>query len=61
MGRLEASPAIISEKKIPMDSTKPEFVNVASMPEAAPRCLGGTLFMMAAVLGAANRPEPRRR
>ncbi len=28
---------IISEKKIPIDSTNPEFWNVASMPEAAPR------------------------
>ena len=53
-----ASPAIISEKKMPMDSTNPEFWNVASMPDAAPRCLAGTLFMMAAALGAENSPMP---
>ncbi len=58
VGRLEARPAIISEKKIPMDSTKPELVNVAIMPEAAPRCLAGTLFITAAALGAENRPMP---
>ena len=35
-----ARPAIISEKKMPMDSDMPEFWNVARMPEAAPRCAG---------------------
>ena len=58
VGSVLASPAIISEKKMPMDSTKPEFWNVASMPEAAPRCRAGTLFMIAAALGAENRPMP---
>ena len=53
-----ASPAIISEKKMPMDRTKPEFWNVASMPDAAPRCRAGTLFMIAAAFGAENRPMP---
>ena len=43
---------------MPIDSTKPEFWNVASMPEAAPRCRAGTLFMIAAALGAENRPMP---
>ena len=55
---MEASPAIMSEKNTPIDSTKPEFWNVASMPEAAPRWCRGTLFMMAAALGAENRPMP---
>ncbi len=57
-GRVAARPAIISEKKMPIDRTKPEFWNVASMPEAAPRCLAGTLFMIAAAFGAENRPIP---
>ena len=43
---------------MPMDSDMPEFWNVDRMPEAEPRWSAGTLLMMAAVLGAANRPEP---
>src|SRR5262249_57511513 len=58
VGSVAAKPAIMSEKKMPIDSTKPELVNVASMPDAAPRCLGGTLFMTAAAFGAENRPMP---
>ena len=58
LGSVLDRPTIISEKKMPMDSTNPEFWNVASMPEAAPRCLAGTLFMMAAALGAENSPMP---
>ncbi len=58
VGSVEARPAIISEKKMPMDSTKPEFWKVAIMPEAAPRCFGGTLFITAAAFGAENRPMP---
>src|SRR5262249_34582152 len=57
-GRVAASPAIIREKKIPMDSDMPEFWNVDRMPEAAPRYLAGTLLMIADVLGEANIPEP---
>src|SRR2546429_594210 len=57
-GRLEASPAIISEKKMPMDRDMPEFWNVDRMPEADPRCLAGTALMIAEVLGEANSPEP---
>ena len=34
------------------------FWNVALMPDEAPRCSGGTEFMMAVVLGAANIPMP---
>ena len=37
LGRLAASPATISEKKMPMDRAMPEFWNVARMPEAWPR------------------------
>ena len=37
LGRLAASPAIISEKNTPIDSAVPEFWKVERMPEAAPR------------------------
>src|SRR6516165_4448157 len=57
-GSVAARPAIISEKKMPIDRDMPEFWNVERMTEAAPRSQGGTLFMMAEVLGEANRPEP---
>ena len=36
----------------------PLFMNVARIPDAAPRWLAGTLFMTAVVLGAANIPDP---
>ncbi len=58
LGRLEARPAIMREKKMPMDRAMPEFWNVARMPEAWPRWLAGTALMTAAVLGEVNRPEP---
>src|SRR5690242_17838612 len=58
LGSVLARPAIISEKKMPMDSDMPEFWKVDRMPEAAPRWCAGTEDMIAAVLGAANRPEP---
>ncbi len=54
-----ARPTIISVKKRPIDSTMPEFWKVARMPDAAPRCGAGTLFMMPVTLGAANRPDAR--
>ena len=53
-----ASPAIISEKKMPIDNEVPEFWKVARMPEAAPRCAAGTLPMMAEELGAPNMLDP---
>jgi hypothetical protein len=46
-------------KKMPMDSVMPAFWNVERIPEAAPRRLPGTAFMMPAVFGAANRPMAR--
>ena len=58
LGSVFASPAIISEKKKPIDSDIPEFWNTDRMPEAAPRYWAGTLLMIEEVLGAANRPEP---
>src|ERR1700744_9519 len=57
-GSVLASPAISSEKKMPIDSDMPEFWNVDRMPDAAPRWWAGTEDMIAAVFGAANRPEP---
>src|SRR5579875_1904230 len=57
-GSRAASPAIIREKKAPMDSAVPEFWKVERTPEATPRWLAGTLLMMAAVLGAENIPTP---
>ena len=57
-GSVLASPAIISEKKMPIDRDMPAFWNVERMPDALPRCRAGTLLMIAVVLGAANRPEP---
>src|SRR6202042_3853102 len=57
-GSVLARPAIISEKKMPIDSDMPEFWNVDRMPEAAPRSPAGTLLMIAEVFGEANRPEP---
>ena len=55
---MAASPAIMSEKKMPIDRDMPEFWNVDRMPEAAPRWRAGTLLMIAEVFGEANRPEP---
>ncbi len=58
LGSVDASPAIISEKKTPIDSDVPELKNVARMPDADPRWRAGTEFMIAVVFGAENRPEP---
>ena len=46
----------MSEKKIPIESTRAEFWNVVAIPAPAPRRLAGRLFMMPAWLGDANRP-----
>ena len=59
LDRVAASPAIISEKKNPIDRDMPEFWNTDRMPEAAPRCPAGTLLMIEDVFGDAKRPEPR--
>ena len=55
-GSVEARPAIISVKKIPIESTWAEFWKVWFMPPPAPRSAGGRLFMIPARLGDANRP-----
>ncbi len=52
----DASPAIISEKKIPTDSTWALFWTVWFMAPPAPRSRGGRLFITAARLGDANIP-----
>src|SRR6185437_1512946 len=57
-GSVLARPAISSEKKMPIDSDMPEFWKVDRIPDAAPRWWAGTEDMIAAVFGAANRPEP---
>ena len=57
-GSVLESPATISEKKIPIDSTKAVFWKVAIMPLAAPRWLAGTEFIISARFGEANKPEP---
>ena len=36
-GKVDASPMIIIEKNRPIDSTIPEFMKVARIPDAAPR------------------------
>ncbi len=46
----------MSEKKIPIESTWAEFWKVVIMPEPAPRCSAGRLFITAARLGDMNRP-----
>ena len=46
-------------KNSPIESVIPEFWNVERIPEATPRRLAGTAFMMPAVFGAANRPMAR--
>ena len=51
------SPTTMSEKKMPMESGMPSIWQVARMPEATPRLRAGTLFMTAAVFGAANMPK----
>src|SRR4029079_3971782 len=57
-GSVRDRPAIISEKKTPIESAVPVFWNVERMPEAAPRWDAGTLLMMDAELGALNMPTP---
>ncbi len=56
-GTLAVRPTTMSEKKMPIESGMPSVWQVARMPEATPRLRAGTLFMMAAVLGAANMPK----
>ena len=58
LGSAEASPAIMSEKNSPIDTSMPLFWKVARIPEAAPRWRAGTAFMIPVVLGAANSPKP---
>ena len=56
-GRVDESPKIIRLKNMPIESTMPEFVKVARMPDAWPRSFAGTEFMMAALFGAAKSPN----
>ena len=52
LGSERTGPAIISEKKMPIESELPAFRNVPAMPDAAPRWFAGTLFMIAVRFGA---------
>ena len=45
---------IIRLKKIPIDRTWAEFWNVVFIPDPAPRCSAGMLFMTAARFGEPN-------
>jgi hypothetical protein len=58
-GRVAESPRITSEKKIPIESTWAEFWKVEFMPEPAPRCWGGRLFITPARFGEAKAPIER--
>ena len=49
---------IISEKKTPIERDDPALKNVPRIPAAAPRSSAGTAFMICAVFGDANMPEP---
>ena len=49
---------ISSEKNTPIDSTVPADMNVALIPDAAPRSEAGTLLITEAVFGAAKSPDP---
>jgi len=53
-----ASPAIISVKNRPIESTIPEFWKVAFIPAPAPRARAGRLFITSARFGEENRPMP---
>ena len=53
-GSDDESPTIIRVKKMPMERTWAEFWNVVFMPEPAPRCCGGRLFITPARLGEPN-------
>ena len=58
-GRWAESPTIISEKKMPMDSTNPEFIDVARIPEAAPRSSAGTAVHHGGGVGGREHPHPQ--
>src|ERR1700688_2271406 len=46
VGRVAERPRIMSVKKMPIESTWAEELNVAAMPAPAPRWLDGRLFIM---------------
>ena len=58
LGSVLVRPTIMSEKKMPVESTMPVFMNAAWMPAAPPRWSAGTEFITAAELGAENMPPP---
>ena len=48
------NPMMMSEKKMPMESTCAELTNVVLIPEPTPRCSAGRLFITAARFGEPN-------
>ena len=65
LGRDDESPTIIRLKKIPIETTWAEFWNVVFIPDPAPRCAGGRLFITPVRLGdpkaAMDSPEKKSR
>ncbi len=57
-GSVLARPRMMSEKKMPMESTIEEFWKVVSIPAPTPRRSGGRLFMTPARLGEEKTPMP---
>jgi len=57
-GKFAESPATTSVKMSVRLRLEATFWNVARMPDEAPRCSGGTEFMIEAVLGEAKAPMP---
>ena len=57
-GSVFARPTTMSEKNTPIDSADPELKKVIRMPDATPRCAGGTAFMTTEALGELNIPLP---
>src|ERR1019366_4659194 len=58
-GSEDDNPTIMRVKKMPIDRTWAEFWKVEFMPEPAPRCWGGRLFMTPARLGEPKQPMVR--
>jgi hypothetical protein len=59
-GQRADSPMIMRVKKMPMERTCAEFMNVVFIPEPTPRCSAGRLFITPARLGEPNTPWPAR-
>ena len=58
VGSVAANPTTIKEKNTPIDTDEPELKKVIRIPEAAPRCGAGTLFITTAAFGELKTPDP---